>query len=86
MKTLQAIIISVAIVTAAVIVRGELLTNVTENHQKNPGRYLAIQTDAVIRINVIDTYTGAVRHCQTEDYQLETARCSAWIGGEQSNF
>lgn len=78
----QAIIISGAIISAAIVFRDNLPIEKAYTSQDSIGRYIALQTDALIRVNVIDTNTGAVRHCWTEDYQQHTAKCSKWVGGK----
>lgn len=82
MNTPQAIIISGAIISAAVIFHDNLPIDKSYASQESLGRYVALQTAATIRVNVIDTYTGAVRHCWTEDYQQHAAKCSQWVGGK----
>jgi len=83
MNTPLAIIISGTIIAGAILLHDKLPTT-TDNSSFSTGRYMALNTDALIRINVIDTHTGAVRHCWTDDYQQYnqqyTAHCSKWIG------
>jgi|AntRauTorckE6833_2_1112554.scaffolds.fasta_scaffold75384_1 hypothetical protein len=84
MNAPQTIIISAEIIAAAILVRENMPVRGAHASQNSMGRYVAISTDAVIRVNVIDTHTGAVRHCWTEDYQGHTARCSRWVGGQHA--
>ena len=82
MNTPQAIIISGAIIAGAILFSDSVPMEEAYASPVGVGRYMALSTDAVIRVNVIDTYTGAVRHCWTEDYQQHSSKCSKWIGGQ----
>lgn len=82
MNTPQAIIVSGVIISAAVIFHDSFLIDKAYASQESLGRYVALQTEAIIRVNVIDTYTGAVRHCWTADHQQNAANCSQWVGGK----
>ena len=80
MNTPYAIIVSGAIIAGAILIRDNVPMEEAYASPGGMGRYMALSTDAIIRVNVIDTHTGAVRHCFTEDYQQHTSKCSKWIG------
>ncbi len=80
MNTPQAFIVSVAIIAGAILVQEKSSTKELDSKSDGIGRYMIFHTDAIIRVNVIDTQTGAVRHCWTEDYKEHTAGCSRWVG------
>ena len=83
MKTSKAIVIAAVFISAAIIFQSILVRASCCSSACDDGRYVAVATDAHLRVNVIDTKTGAVRHCvSAETYGPDRAGCSHWLGGD----